>query len=140
MKKWFWIILVLLVIFLILGYLYSQGLINVKWQFLSMILAGFAAPFTILKRFLSGGNSKANKIITRHRDRVVQENNRRAKFDAYVAQKDKRIQDLEAEIVILENDVENIEREIIDKEESIDNMTEIEELQNAFMEGYTDES
>ncbi len=140
MKKWFWIILIIILVFLVLGFLYSQGLINVRWQFLAMILAGFAAPFTIIKNFLAGGNSKTNKLIQRHKDRVTQENLRRDEFDAYIAQKDKKIQDLEAEIVVLENDVENIELEIVDNEEKVNNMTEIDDLQNAFMEGYTDES
>ena len=139
MKKWFWILLIIILIFAVLGFLYSQGLINVKWQPLAMILAAFAAPFTFLKNFISGGTGKTSKILQQQKNRVAEENKRRVQFDAYVKAKDERINELEAEVVKLETEVDSIKLEIQENEDDINDMTEIEDLQGAFMEGYTDE-
>jgi peptidoglycan hydrolase CwlO-like protein len=140
MKKWFWIILIIIVIFLILGFLYSEGLIKVKWQFLAMVLAAAAAPFNLIKNYLAGGTGKTDKILERQKDRVDKEKKRRARFDVYMKQKDEKINELESEVVVLKDEISNTELEIEQNEKDINNMTEIEDLQNAFMEGYSDES
>lgn len=132
--------MILIVIFLILGFLYSQGLIKVKWQFLAMVLAAAAAPFNLLKNYLSGGSVKTDKILERQRNRVEQEKKRRAQFDIYSKEKDAKISELEAEVVVLKDEISNIELEAEQNKKEVNDMTEIEDLQNAFMEGYSDES
>ncbi|MBN2892270.1 MAG: hypothetical protein JXL97_10405 [Bacteroidales bacterium] len=140
MKKLFWIIIIVLVIFLILGFLYSQGVINVKWQPLAMILAAFAAPFTFISNFLKGKSVRTDKILKQQKDSMDNLNNRKAKFDVYMKAKDTRIQNLEAEIIKLKDDISNTELQIKEKKQEVNQMTDINDLQNAFMEGYTDES
>lgn len=132
--------MILIVIFLILGFLYSQGLIKVKWQFLAMVLAAAAAPFKLLKNYLSGGSVKTDEILKRQKDRVEQEKKRRAQFNIYSQKKDARISELEAEVVVLKDKISNTELETEQNKKEVNNMTDIEDLQNAFMEGYSDES
>lgn len=135
-----WIILVVVGILLILGLLYSMGVISADWQPLVMIFAALAAPFTFFKNFISGKNVRTNKIMAEQRASMDRLDARRDKFQVYMKQKDERIEELEAEVEKLKSDKSNIELEMKDKEEEINNMTGIEDLQNAFMEGYSDES
>lgn len=140
MKKIFWIIIILIVIFLVLGFLYSQGIINVKWQPLAMILAAFAAPFTFLTNFLSGKSVRTNKILEDQKKSMDKLKNRREKYEVFLEEKNQRIEELKAEVVKLKDDIDKQELEMKEKENQINNMSDIEELQDAFMEGYIDES
>jgi hypothetical protein len=139
-KKWLWTIIIVIVILLLLGFLYSQGIITIKWQWLAVIFAGLAAPFNLLKNYLSGKNIKSDKILQASMKRKQEEEIHRKKFEAYSYQKEQRIKELEAEVQILKNDIDKVKLERKQKEKQIQQMSNVEDLQNAFMEGYNDES
>ncbi len=140
MKKVFWIILVLVLIMLILGFLYSQGVIKVKWQWLAVILAAFAGPFNFLSNFFSGRNVKTDKLLKSQKLDMERLRKRREMYEVYQKQKNERIDELEAEVVKLKNEVTDLEFELKQKKKEVNNMTDINELQDAFMEAYNDKS
>ncbi len=141
MKKVFWVLIILVVIFLVLGFLYSQGIIKqISWQPLAVIFAAAAAPFTFLKNFFSGRSIRTDKILKEQQNSMNRLNRRKENFEVYMRVKDQRIKELEAEVIKLKDDINNMQMDMKDRENQINGMSDIGELQDAFMEGYTDES
>lgn len=119
MKKWFWIVIIgLFLIFLIVGYLYDQGMLNVKWQWLTLIIAAIAGPFKIFKNMFSGGDDKVDSILKRNETTKLEEVAHREKYDTMIAEKKSEIEALQKDIDLLDTKVQLLEekKKNIDKE------------------------
>jgi archaellum component FlaC len=138
-NKWFWIIVVVIVILLILGFLYSQGLIKVKWQWLAMIFAGLAAPFKLISSLFTGKNLNVNKLIQRQQSRVQNEQVHRQQYDKVIREKEDRIKQLESEVIKLQDQVDDMELEKQQVKNDVNRMTDVNDLQDAFIQAYGDE-
>jgi len=139
-NKLLWAVIIIIVILLVLGFLYSQGLIHVKWEWLAIILAGLAAPFKLISNFLSGKSVKTQKILDSHVSRIQEEQKHRVAYDQTIKQKEERIIELEAEVASLEEKIDNIELQQQQVKKQVNQMTDIDDLQNAFIDAYGDES
>jgi len=111
MKKFFFII-ALISIFLIVGYLYNQGIIKTDWQWLTVILAAFAGPFRLIQVHLSSKNnktsSKVQEIINRQKEIEKQEQIIKLQYEALLKQKQLEIEELRAKLQKLENKLEEL--------------------------------
>ncbi|MEA3451561.1 MAG: hypothetical protein U9Q83_06615 [Bacteroidota bacterium] len=138
-KKWFWIGLIIIVALIIIGILYNQGIIKTDWQWLTIILAGIAAPISVISKWISGDNNRVQNILKDQTARRQQEQAHRLAYDNAVIQKEEKIKKLEAEINILEEKVDKLELQQEEVKEDVNQMTDINDLQDAFMEAYGDE-
>lgn len=138
-KKLIWIGLLLIVILFIAAYLYSQGIIKTNWQWLSMILAGIAAPFQLIYNWISGKNTQVDKILDAQKTRVQNEQDHRIAYDQAIIEKEQKIKDLQVKVNVLEDKVDslNMQKKLVD--DNVNKMTDINDLQDAFMEAYGDE-
>jgi len=138
-KKLIWIGLFIIVILFIAAYLYSQGIIKTNWQWLSMILAGIAAPFELIYNWISGKNTQVDKIVNAQKTRIQNEQNHRIVYDQAIIEKEQKIKDLQVKVNVLEDKVDslNMQKKLVD--DNVNKMTDINDLQDAFMEAYGDE-
>ena len=137
-SKWFWIGLILIVVLLIVGYLYHKGLIHTSWQWLSIILMGLAAPFQLVSSMF-GTNKKLNQILTKSAGRQQDEVQHREIYDKVIKEKEMRIQELEAQVDKMQDQIDSLELQYQKTDDEVMNETDIDELQNQFMELYGDE-
>lgn len=137
-SKWFWIGLIIVVILLIVGYLYYKGVIHTSWQWLSVILVGLAAPFQLVSSML-GTNKKLNQILTKSQARQQDEIQHREIFDKVIKEKEMKIQELEAQVDKMQDKIDTLELEYKKTDKNIMAETDVDELQNQFMDLYGDE-
>lgn len=139
-SKWFWIVIIIIAIILFLGFLYSQGLINVKWQWLTVILAAAAAPFTFISKLFSGKSIRTNQILKDHTSRILAEKKHRQIYEQAIKKKEERIKELEAQVATLEDEIDDIQLQHKEVTKKVNKMDDVKDLQDAFMEAYEDES
>ena len=135
MKTWMWILLGLIVVFLFLGYLYDQGLINTNWQWLSIILAAAAGPFEFLRKVFKGDSISTKKLMEKQSLRQAEVLKHRQVYDKIIERKEKRIQELEAQVMALEDELDRLELELKNVDEEVDQM-DLSELQDEFINEY----
>jgi hypothetical protein len=101
-NKWLITGLVVIVVLILVGVAYDQGLFdNIKGSTLTMILAGIAAPYMAVKNWLFGDKFRQDfkqKYQTMNADEQVH----RVEYDQKIAEKEKRIADLDKEIQLLD--------------------------------------
>ena len=138
MKKVIWILIILAVIFLIFGYLYSKGYIHTQWQWLAAILAAAAGPFEFLRQMFTGETITTKKIeeIQQKRKKVVGQH--RVQYDQIIKQKEQRIKELEAQVARLEDKVDQLELELQNVDKEVENY-EVPEIQQEFINYFGEE-
>lgn len=137
--KWIWIGLIIIVVLFIIGFLYSQGIIKTNWQWLSMILAGVAGPFKLIYNWIAGKGINADKILRNQSTRIQNEKDHRIVYDQAIIEKEQKIKDLQVQVNILGDKVDslNMQKKLVN--DNVNKMTDINDLQDAFMEAYGDE-
>ncbi len=135
MKGWIWVIIIIIAVFLIVGFLHDQGYLNVKWQGLAMIFAVIAGPYKLLKNYIGGGSKKTKKMIEKHKQVAEEEKVHRKTYDADIAKKEDEIIKLEAEVEKLDKKIEDVRKEQQNIPKEVNNMS-IDETQNEFLELY----
>jgi len=138
-RKWFWIVIIIIVVLLIFGYLYSQGLINVKWQWLAVILAALAGPFKMFSSIFSGKSVRTNQLVQSHYDRIDDAKQHRLVYDQAILEKEERITELEAEVNVLEQQIDDLELSQQQIQTQVNDMND-DDLQDAFLNLYGDET
>ena len=138
-KKWFWIGIVIVLALFLIGFLYSKGIIKTNWQWLTIILAAIAAPIQFISNWLSGKNVRVDKILKNQSSRIQQEQTHRIAYDQAITQREQKIKDLEAQVNVLEDKVDSLELQKKEAVTNVNQMTDINNLQDAFMEAYGDE-
>ncbi len=125
MKK-IWIFLGIIAILLLIGYMYSQGWINVSWEWASIILAGLAGPFTYLQKkfgFKLGKNNKVESILQRQAQLEQELKLLRERYDIEIQKREMRIQQLQAELERLQDLLDQLELERRTNEQKVRDMS-----------------
>ncbi len=117
MKK-IYFILGLIALLLIVGYLYNKGVINVEWQWLSVILAALAGPYKLIqdsmkskKKGSGRGQGKAHQILMRQLEIEKEEAILRQQYEALLKQKELELQELRAKLQKLQDQLEELQLE-----------------------------
>lgn len=135
--SWKRIIIIFLIvagIILVLGFLFTEGYIDPKWQTLTIILGALAIPYQFFKNKFSDFGNKYNEIETlasRADARKSAEAEHRESTDQKIREQELRLKLLEERLKNLDTSIENIElkREKVTRE--VKHMDE-EELKDAF--------
>lgn len=138
-SKWFWIAIIIILVLLLIGFLYSQGIIKVRWQWLAVILGVLAAPFQLVASIF-GQNKKIAKILQQRDTRIKNEQIHRQQYDAQLKEKDDRIKQLQNEVIKMQDQVETLDMQKKEKEVEIKNINDVNKLQDLFTQAYEDES
>lgn len=138
-SKWFWIAIIIILVLLLIGFLYSQGIIKVEWQWLAVILGVLAAPFQLVASIF-GQNKKIANILQQRDTRIKNEQIHRQQYDAQLKEKDDRIKQLQNEVIKMQNQVETLDMQKKEKEVEIKNINDVNKLQDLFTQAYEDES
>ena len=127
-RTWLITIGIIIVVLIAIGIMHENGMLNFEWQGLTMLFAGLAAPYTLLKRFLIK-DPQTQRLIDKHEDMKKDEKVHREVYDEEIAKKENRIKELNKELELTEKRIEIIElkkkkvkKEV--KELSIDEMQE----------------
>lgn len=139
-SKWFIVVIIVLVVLLALGFMYSKGLIHVKWQWLAVILAGLAGPFKFLSSLFSKQNNRITQIQQQQAQRIQNEQLHRQQYDQQIHDKDERIKNLESQVLKMQDQMQQLETQKQQTEVKINNMNDANKLQDAFGQAYDDES
>ena len=138
MKKVIWFLIILIVIFLIFGYLYHKGYIHTSWQWLAAILAGAAGPFEFLRQMFTGETITEKKIIEIQEKRKKRVKQHRVQYDQIIKQKESRIRELEAQVDRLQDKVDSLELQLQSVDKETENLT-VPEIQEEFIKYYGEE-
>ena len=139
--SWKRIIIIFLIvagIILMLGFLFTEGYIDPKWQTLTIILGALAIPYQFFKNKFSNFGNKYNEIETlanRADARKSAEAEHRESTDQKIKEQELRLKLLEERLKNLDTSIENIElkREKVIRE--VKSMDE-EELKDDFEERF----
>ena len=138
-KKWFWIGFIVIIGLFIVGYLYHVGVIKTNWQWLTIILAALAAPSQFLATVLGGKNRKVEKMLLAQKNRMQSEQAHRIAYDQVIKEKEQKIQELEAELAEMEDKLDSLTLQQQEVEKQVNNTTNLDELENEFLQAYGDE-
>ncbi|MCF8308566.1 MAG: DUF724 domain-containing protein [Bacteroidales bacterium] len=131
-------LIVIAVVILGLGYLYTEGYINTDWEILTIILGALAIPYKYLRnrfRGFAGGYEKIDRIIEQQDERKKGEKKHREEYDKKIREKELRIQLLEEKLEKIDSRIENMEMKKEDVSREVKNMDE-EKLKNTFEESF----
>ncbi len=129
--KRIWIFLGIILVLLAVGILYSKGIIKTDWQFLSMILAALAGPYTLVRNYMKRGNKKVDKIMARQSEVEKEEVLIRQRYEQLLKEREQRIAELEAQVASLEDQIDKLKLEKQQIEEKVNNLS-LEEKQDEF--------
>ena len=127
-KRWLITIGVIVVVLIVIGILYDNGMLNFRWQGLTMVFAALAAPYTLLKNWLIK-DRKTQTLINDHKDMLNKEKEHRKEYDEKIKLKEERIKLLNEEIKNSEQKVKEIEIKKKEVNKEVKEMS-IEELQS----------
>jgi len=127
-KRWWITVVVIIVALIVIGVLYENGMLDFKWQGLTMLFAALAGPYSLVKNWLTR-NQVIQDIAQKHNNIRAEEKIHRVETDTKIEEKEKRIKELNKEIELSEKRIEVIElkKQKVDKE--VKKMS-VEELQD----------
>lgn len=127
-------IAVIAAIVLLLGFLFTEGYIDPKWQTLTIILGALAIPYQYLKNRFSSFDKKYDEI-ERLSNRAVQrkadEQSHRESMDQKIRERELRLQLLEERLSKIDTSIENLEMKQANVKKQVSAMDE-DELKEAF--------
>jgi TPP-dependent 2-oxoacid decarboxylase len=134
-NKWLITALIIVVVLVLVGVAYDQGLFdNINGSTLGMILAGVAAPYMAIKNWLFG-----DKLTKEFKEKYLKiqedEIGHRAELDSSIKAKEQRVAQLDKEIQLLDAKMEVLELKKKKVEQTVNSMTLDEtkrEAQNLF--------
>lgn len=100
MKTWkpILIILAIVAVLVTVGILREKGLLNFKWQWLTILFAAIAAPYQVFMKWIRGNGNAVDDIRKNHEDMRQQE-------EAYRKVIEDRIQEREQRLALMEKDI-----------------------------------
>ncbi|MCP4179060.1 MAG: hypothetical protein GY756_14975 [bacterium] len=107
-RRWLITIGIIVLALIVIGVLYENGMLNFKWQGLTMIFAALAGPYTAIKKIFFR-DKRVEQMIKKHEDIKKEEIVHREVTDKQIAEKEKRIKDLNKELELAEKRLEVIE-------------------------------
>lgn len=135
MKKWIIVLIAIAAVFLIVGFLYDQGLLNVEWQWLAVIIAAVAGPYQALKNFFSGGSAKTEAILKRNEVTKIEEAQHREEYDKLIDEKKVEIENLQKDIDLLDTKVKLLEEKKKNINKEVDEM-DSDEIQEELLKRF----
>ncbi len=126
-RRWLITIGIIVLVLIIIGVLYENGVLDFEWQGLTMIFAALAAPYTIVKKWLEK-DSYSQGIEDKYEELNRQEVKHRTETDIEIKEKELKIEELEIEIKNKEKEVERIEHKKKEVKKKVEQMS-LDELQ-----------
>jgi hypothetical protein len=127
-KRWWITALVIVAVLIVIGVMYDNGMLNFKWTGLTMLFAGLAGPYMLLKNWLLR-NREAQDILGKHEKIRADEKIHRKETDEEISKKEQRIKDLNKDIELSEKKIELLEVKKKNVTKEVKKMS-IEETQN----------
>lgn len=137
MRSWLWVGLIVVAIFLIVGFLHDQGYLDVKWQGLAIIIAAIAGPYKLIKNYITGGSVKSQQLIEKHKKIGEEERARKKVYDEIIVEKEKEIEKLQREVEYLDRRIEDEKDSRKDIDEKVKNM-DLDEKQDKLSDFFGD--
>jgi len=137
MRSWIWVILIVVALFLIVGFLDDQGYLNVKWQWLAVALAAMAGPYKLLKNYIGGGSVKSKQVLEKHKKVAEEEKIHREVYDKEIKKREEEIEKLETKVKYLDKKIEKVREEQKQIPKEVENLT-LDETRNEFLDLYGD--
>jgi len=135
MKIWIYVLIGLGLLFLVVGYLDDQGILNVKWQWLTVAISLLAGPFKLVKGWLTGNKSKVDDILTKNKATQKEEVVHRETFDKDISDKKAKIDELQKKIDLLDTKIQTLDEKKNNVDKEVNNMS-LDETKNEFEEVY----
>jgi len=126
-KRWGITIGIIVLVLIVIGVLYDNGVLDFEWQGLTMLFAALAAPYTLIKRWLVKDNY-AQSIEDKYEELNRKEVKHRTETDAKIKEKELKIEELEVKIKNSEKEVERIEKKKKKVKKEVEQMS-LDELQ-----------
>jgi hypothetical protein len=134
-RNWLITGLVILIILVLIGVAYDQGLFdNLRGTGIAVIITALAAPYMAIKNWLFG-NKLQQQFKAKYDAMAEQEKVHRVDYDQQIALKQKRIADMDKEIQLLDAKLEVLELKKKKIEQDVKSMTiedKKREVQNLF--------
>jgi uncharacterized protein (DUF342 family) len=134
-NKWLITGLIVVVVLILVGVAYDQGMFdNISGGGIATIIAGLAAPYMAIKNWLSGDRFREKfrqKYDLMHQEEIKH----RQDYDKQIQAKEKRLADLQREIELLDTKMEVLELKKKRVEKDVKSMSIEEtkrEVQNLF--------
>lgn len=127
-KTWIFTIVLIIVALIVIGVMYENGMLNFQWQWLTVVFAALAGPYTFVKGLLFK-DSRLEDMKNRHKQMQADEVVHRQKVDDEIKMRKDRIDTLNKEIEIAEKRIEIIEQKKKRIEYEVKNSS-IDSLQN----------
>jgi TPP-dependent 2-oxoacid decarboxylase len=122
-NRWLITGLVVIVILIIVGVAYDQGVFeNMSGSTIGMILAGIAAPYMAIKNWLFG-DSYRKQFRQKYAQMNADEQVHRVEYDQKIAEKEKRVAELDKEIRMLDTKLELLELKKKNVEQDVKSMS-----------------
>lgn len=135
MNKWLITGLIVVVVLILVGVAYDQGLFNnMSGGTIGMILAGIAAPYMAVKNWLFG-DSYRRQFKEKYTQMNADEQVHRVEYDQKIVEKEKRVAELDKEIQLLDAKLEVLELKKKNVEKDVKSMSVDQtkrEVQNLF--------
>jgi cell division protein FtsB len=129
-----WIIILILIGLLIgLGIMQDTKIIDIKWQWLSILVAAFIAPFKYLYSMLTPNKEKIQAIKDQHEMVRDQEHNYQKELEGRIQEREARIEVLNKEVEVLNSRVRLLEEKSKRVDDMVNNMT-VDEKKEKFKE------
>ncbi|GEM_PF-6514653 len=130
-RKTLLIIAGVLVLLFVIGYLQDKGMLNFKWQWLTILFAALSGPYKLVKGMLASG--KADNIVDNLDKKIEEEKKYRENMDTQIADKEKRIEALNKELEIIDAKLRLIEAQRANLKTEV-NKKSVDELRNDAVE------
>lgn len=133
-KKILLIAAVVIVVILVIGYLFTEGHLEPKWQTLTILLGALAIPYQFLKNKLNSFASRYDEIediADRAKSRKAKEERHRDDFDSKMRERELRLRLIEERLSRLDMQMENIEMKREKVKSDVDSMDE-QQLRDTF--------
>jgi hypothetical protein len=134
-NKWLLTGIIIVIVLIIVGIAYDQGLFdNIHASTIAMLVAGLAAPYMALKNWITG-----DKFRQQFRDKYTQmesdETVHRTDYDQKIVEKEQRVSELDKQIQLLDAKLEVLELKKKNVEQTVNKMSVDDtkkEVQNLF--------
>lgn len=132
MKRLLILLGVLIVVFLIFGFLVDQGYVqNIEWQWLAVVAAAAAGPYKAIRNIFSFDKDVTAKILDKQEKTREIEKIHRIEYDQTITEKKMHIESLSKEIEVLEKKLDIIEERKKNVRSQVRKMSTEEKIQEA---------
>ncbi len=133
-KRWIIIIVAVVIALVAIGYMQEKGMLNFKWQTLTILFAALAVPFKFIANWLRGKGS-IEDIQDKHAAVRAEEKEYREAIEAKIKEREQRINLMNKELELLDTKLELVKAKREKVDEEVSKMT-VDEKINKFQENF----